>query len=443
MRRPVENARRVVVGADSHTFGELTLKLDTLVRLRWLAILGQVAAVLFVALVLRFDVPLWRTAGVIAASGLVNLWLWTCHGPHHRFSARASALILGYDLVQLFVLLALTGGLANPFASLFLAPVMVSAAALPQRHTVALGLAAGVLVSVLAVFHLPLPWSGDDRPVLPPVYVAAIWGALLVTIAFAGAYTFRVAEEARQLADALAATERALEREQLLSTVDGMAAAAAHKLGTPLATIAVVVRELDLQLPPGHALKEDIGLLVQESARCRSILADIASLGSDEGGPLGTLSLGQIIEELVEPHRALGTGFVIDLSGDGPQPEGPRNAGLMYALGNIIDNAADFAAGQVTIAARWTARDVRLSIADDGPGFSSAILQRLGEPYVTSRRERLEIPDGERGSGGGLGLGLFIAKTLLERSGGRLSWSNPASGGAEVSILWARKDFPG
>ena len=422
--------------------GDLRLKLATLLRLRWLAVLGQAAAVLFVALVLKFEVPLWRTGGVIAASALVNLWLIATYTPTHRFSARASAAILSYDLVQLAALLYLTGGLTNPFASLFLAPVMVSAAALPQRHTIGLGALAAALVSLLAVLHLPLPWMDGARLDLPAVYIAAIWAALVVTIGFAGVYTFRVAEEARQLADALAATELVLQREQHLSTVDGLAAAAAHKLGTPLATITVVAKEMDLQLPAGHPMKDDTALLRQEAGRCREILAGIASLGSDEGGPLGLLTLRQMIGELSEPHRDFGVALSATFEGPEPEPAMARNPGLMYGLGNIIENAFDFAETRVTVTGEWTSDAVTLTIADDGPGFAHDVLRHLGEPYVTSRRDRLDHPAEMRGAGGGLGLGLFIAKTLIERAGARIQWANATDGpGARVRIVWQKHRF--
>lgn len=422
--------------------GDLRLKLATLLRLRWLAVLGQTAAVLFVTLVLKFDLPLWRTGGVIAASALVNLWLIVAYAPTHRFSARASALILSYDLIQLAALLSLTGGLVNPFSSLFLAPVMVSAATLPQRHTIGLGLLATVLASLLAVLHLPLPWADGTQLDLPAIYIAATWAALIITIGFGGVYTFRVAEEARQLADALAATELVLQREQHLSTVDGLAAAAAHRLGTPLATITVVAKEMDLQLPAGHPMKEDTALLRQEAGRCRDILAGIASLGTDEGGPLGVLTLRQMIEELSEPHRDFGIALSTAFAGPEPEPAMARNPGLMYSLGNIIENAFDFARATVTITGDWNEETVTLTIADDGPGFANDVLHHLGEPYVTSRRDRLDHPAETRGAGGGLGLGLFIAKTLIERAGARVQWANATDEpGARVRILWQRHRF--
>lgn len=422
--------------------GDRMLRLDTLVRLRWLAIVGQSLAVVFVAFGLGFQTPLVETAAVILVAVLLNLALVYGFAANHRFSARTSAIILGLDIIQLSALLFLTGGLQNPFAMLFLAPVMVSAATLPLRNTMLLGLVAYAMASLLAAFHLPLPWQAGTAFVLPEIYVAGVWAAILVSLAFIGVYTWKVAEEARQLSAALAATELVLAREQHLTAIDGLAAAAAHKLGTPLATITVVAKELDLQAEKTHPFKDDIVLLRQEAQRCREILTNITSLGRDEGGPLGEVLLGQLIEEMAAPYRNGEIKIEVTLTGADPQARLTRSPGLVYSIGNLIDNAVGFARSKVVVSGRWTASEIVLSLSDDGPGFTPDVLQRLGDPYVTTRRQRLRETSGRRHTGGGLGLGLFISKTLLERSGARVFWSNdPGTGGAKAEIRWSRQDF--
>lgn len=418
------------------------LRLDTLVRLRWLAVAGQVLAVLVVAFGLGFHMPLAATALVVLLSVLLNVVLLLRFPSNHRFTSRTSAFILALDVVQLTALLWLTGGITNPFAMLFLAPVMVSAATLPPRYTVLLGGLVGLLATMLALHAWPLPWRAGEPIRLEPLYVAGLWLAVLVSLAFIAAYTWRVADEARKLTDALAATELVLAREQHLNAVAGLAAAAAHKLGTPLATITVVARELDLQVKPRHPLKADIELLRQEAQRCREILTNISALGRDEGGPLMRMGLTQLVEEAVAPHRSGRLRIVVSAAGEGAEPVIARNPGLIYALGNLVENAVDFAAGQVEVEAHWNPTRVRVRITDDGPGFAPDVLGRLGEPYVTTRPRRLlDVPAG-RGHGGGHGLGVFIAKTLVERSGGRIRWRNlSAKGGAEVLLIWGRAEF--
>ena len=272
------------------------------------------------------------------------------------------------------------------------------------------------------------------------LYGVAIWVAIAVGAAFITIYANRVAEEARLLAAPLNATELVLAREQHLSQLDGLAAAAAHELGTPLATVALVATEMARQNPPSAAFADDVRLLNQEVARCRAILGKLASLGEDSAGPLEELSLSHLIEEIAAPHRDFGIAIEIALEGSGPEPICRRNPGMLYGLGNIAENAVDFARERVAIRASWTPETVKIVIADDGPGVTPHVLSRLGEPYVTTRGAD-QRDEGE--TGGGLGLGLFIAKTLIERSGGALGIVNaaPPGAGAQATVAWPRLSF--
>lgn len=427
-----------LAGADIPPLGPSSrhLRLDTLVRLRWLAIAGQSLAVAGVHFGLGFTLPFGWCFLAIASSAWLNIALRIRFPLSHRLREDAATALLAFDIIQLAALLYLTGGLQNPFAILFLAPVMISATALPPQRTLLLGLLAVALASLLSFTHLPLPWSGPNRPVLPPFYQAGNWIALVLGLGFTGIYAWRVAKEARDLSEALAATELVLAREQHLSQLDGLAAAAAHELGTPLATIALVARELSRLAPPDGEMAEDITLLREQVERCRGILGKLTSLQDDDAGPLDQLSLRLLIEEAAGPQRPFGVPFRIELDGDKPEPVCRRNPGMIYGLGNIVDNAVDFARSEVSITARWTAAHVTLTIADDGPGFPPDVLMRAGEPYLSRAAS-------ESRAGGGLGLGLFIAKTLLERGGAALEFSNlpaPASG-ASVRIVWPRAVF--
>ncbi|MEE7456942.1 two-component sensor histidine kinase [Methylorubrum populi] len=423
------------------------LRLDTFVRLRWLALTGQSAAVIGARFGLGLNLPFGWCFLVIAASCWLNLALRIRFPASYRLSDDSAALLLAFDIVQLAGLLFLTGGLQNPFSLLFLAPVLISATALPPERTLALGLLAVGLATLLALVHRPLPWFADGRIELPFLYVSGVWTAILLGTAFTGVYAWRVAEETRQLAQALAATELVLAREQHLSQLDGLAAAAAHELGTPLGTIMVVAKELDRQLGPtaSPAVAEDLSLLRDQVDRCRGILSKLTSMGEDTeegGGFLATVTFGHLIEELVAPQRAMGVAVEVSKQGEGPEPVCRRNPGVMFGLANILDNAVDFAETRVTVEARWSAERVWLAIRDDGPGFPSEVLLRAGEPYVTTRgRGRSREADQ---TGGGLGLGLFIAKTLIERSGAQFMLSNSTEigqHGAAVRISWARHIF--
>lgn len=419
------------------------LRLDTLVRVRWLAVYGQSFAVLTTYFGFGFELPILLCLAVISASALLNIVLRLRYARNERLTHGAAAAMLAYDILQLSALLYLTGGLHNPFSLLFLAPVMISAVSLDPRMTILIGIFMVACASALAFHHWPLPWWPGETLELPILYRAGAWMAIAVGGAFIGAYAWRVADESRKLSDALSAMELILEREEYLTQLDGLAAAAAHELGTPLATINLIAKELAVQTPAGSPMAEDLDALALEVKRCRDILGKLTSLGDDTepGGLYGRMSLEQLLGEVVEPLRNFGVELIVEASGDEPRPSVRRNPGLLYGLGNLVENAVDFARSRVTITARWTASDVRVTIEDDGPGFSAHVLTRIGEPYVTTREDRRAKSD----EGSGLGLGLFIAKTLLERSGARVVIGNTkrTGGGARIALSWSRSDLEG
>ena len=411
------------------------LRLNTLIRLRWLAIVGQSITVIFVAYWLEFLLPVSLCFSLIASSCWLNLFLTFRYPASHRLNPFAAFGILTFDNLQLAGLLFMTGGLNNPFSLLMTVPVVISATSLPLRLTTMLAVLAIVMVSLLAFFHLPLPWYEGIVLAMPFIYTSGIWIAMCCSIAFAAMYAFRVADEARQLANALAATELVLQREQHLSALDGLAAAAAHELCTPLATITLIAKEMERALGKDLKYGDDVNLLRSQSERCSEILKRLTSLSSEGDEHLARLPLTSLVEEVIAPHRDFGISIKLD-PGEriGPEPVGQRNPGVIYGLGNLVENAVDFARSRVTIRWSWD-DDVSFSILDDGPGFPPDIIDRIGEPYMSTRQ------DAE--SGGGLGLGLFIAKTLLERSGAEIIFTNSSrpGEGAVVEISWPRAAF--
>ncbi|MEM8665516.1 MAG: ActS/PrrB/RegB family redox-sensitive histidine kinase, partial [Pseudomonadota bacterium] len=393
------------------------------------AILGQVLAILFVALVMDFVTPVMACMGLVLLSASSNVLLRIRFAHTRRMPEAWTAGVMAFDIVQLALQLGLTGGLTNPFAFLIVAPVMVSATTLSASRTIALGALVLACATLLAVVYQPLPWYPGESFNPPFLFVGGVWLALVCSLAFMGSYAFRVAEERRQLADALGATELVLMREQSLHALDGLAAAAAHELGTPLATIAVVTREMERDTDPSSPTFEDVKLLRTQAERCREILSKLKSLGSDEGNPLDQLQVRTLLEEIVEPHRGLGVQIEVEVGGDDSQPPViARNPAIPYGLGNLVENAVEFADTMVMVRAAWDPLSLSVTITDDGPGFPDTVLERLGDPFVSQRDEVTR--------GGGMGLGIFIAKTLLERTGATVTFSKGQ--GAKSVIEWQR-----
>src|SRR6201991_88288 len=415
------------------------VRLDTILRLRWLAALGQLSAIFIVVQGLEFDVPVIPCVAIVAVSALLNLTLQIAFDPMLRLEPAYAAGLLALNIVELAALLFLTGGLENPFSFLFLAPVLISATALPIRLTIALGLLAVACASVLVFFHLPLPWEADEPLEFPPIYLFAVWLSIMLAFGVTSLYAFQVTEETRNLSDALAATELVLTREQHLTQLDGLAAAAAHELGTPLSTIFLISRELEKTVQDSPALAADLKTLREQAQRCRDILAKITQLSST-GAPFDRMPLSTLIEEAVAPHRDFGVAIKVRLAvAAASEPVGTRNPAVLYGVGNILENAVDFARETVEVNAWWNADTVEIVISDDGPGIAPDMLKRIGEPYLSRRRS----PDEAQSGHGGLGLGVFIARTLLERTGARVSFTNRIfpDHGAVVHITWPRDRF--
>jgi len=413
--------------------GAVSVSLRMLLLVRWVAVVGQAVSLLVVHFGLGFALPIVPAMAVVAASALLNVIGMVARGTSARLGEIEAASYLAYDIVQLGVLLFLTGGLENPFAILAIAPVTVAATVLSRPSIIGLSALTVTVISLLAVLHLPLPWRGAP-PAFSPLFVLGVWIALIFAALFIAGYTWTVAEEARRMRDAFAATQLALAREQRVSAVGALAAAAAHELGSPLATIAVVAKELARDLPPGSPYAEDAALLLSQSERCRMILADLAQQRvSESGSPYARLPISALVEAAGEPYRAEGVRviYATGAGGAGPSGEEPqvqRSPEIMHGLGNLIQNAVTFARREVIVTTDWGTREITVEVVDDGPGFSANVLARIGEPYISGRG----------GEAQHMGLGIFIAQSLLERTGAKLGFGNLAEGGAQVMVEWPR-----
>ena len=421
---------------------DVSISLRKLVLIRWVAVIGQAATLIVVHYGLGFYLPIRSAFAVVAASAVLNAAASLPRSAGARLGDREAALYLAYDTLQLGLLLYLTGGLQNPFAMLMLAPVTVSATILSRSSVIGLSVLTVAAISVLAIVHLPLPSRGDILLDPPALYMLGIWTALVCSTIFISGYAWSIAAEARRMRDAFSATQLALAREQRISAVGSLAAAAAHQLGSPLATIAVIAKELARELPADSPHAADAELLLSQSERCRMILTDLARQREGEhGSPFARLPFSALVEAAGEPHIVPGIAMHYEIGAgrdaDGhpvEEPLVPRSPEIMHGLGNLIQNAIQFATREVVVTTSWSEDMVAVDIVDDGLGFAPAVLARIGEPYISGRGSTTPVVGAQH-----MGLGIFIAQSLLERTGARLSFANLADGGAQVVIEWQRQ----
>lgn len=419
------------------------VRMRTLVLLRWVAILGQTTAVFFAIYVFNVQIAAGPVAIVIGAAVLGNLFSTFLFPENRRLSEREATLTMVFDLAQLGILLFLTGGLNNPFALLILAPVTIAATVLPVRSTVVLGLLAIGIVTLVRTWHFDLRTDDGVLLHLPDLFTFGFWVSLVIGIAFLAAYARQVTQETLSMGEALVATQMALAREQKLTDLGGVVAAAAHELGTPLATIKLVSSELMDELSDNPELRDDAVLIRDQADRCRDILHSMGRAGKEDLH-LQRAPLETVVREAAEPHLDRGKAVKFIVQPDAAaQPTIYRRPEIIHGLRNLIQNAVDFAETTVQVDIGWSEDAISLRIMDDGAGFPASVIGRIGDPFVRHRRGSEER--GTRPGYEGMGLGLFIAKTLLERSGARLSFHNGGarsisgeSGGAIVTADWPR-----
>lgn len=415
-------------------------RLGTLTTLRWLAVLGQSLAVLFVYFGLGFSLPLGLCLAVIAASAWLNVFLsFAAVGPQ-LLRPWEAAFQIGFDVLQLALLIGLTGGLSNPFLLFLIAPVTVAASSLQGRYTTLIAIAAIGAAALMPALSYELPWREGESLIFPELFESGHFAALCIGIVFFALSAQRINEDEAKLVRALDAASVVMSREQRLSALGAMSAMTAHELGTPLATIHLVSKELYSLLPEDSPHREDAALLAEQAERCRHILQRLGKAREADDMVHARMPLSALVEEAAAPHKGLGVAvYVTYEAGEGGEEKVPvirRSPEVLHALGAFIENAVSFADSEVRVVANWTEWQFVVTIRDDGPGFAAEVMPKLGEPYVSQR--------GEAQLGGGdMGLGFFIAKTLIERTGGRIATRNRAAPrhGAIVQAVWPRTEL--
>ena len=402
------------------------IKLETLTNIRWIAITGQLFTVCLVYFYYKFEFSFYWSVGAIFLSILLNIILEFYKFYIQRLNNFWASLSILYDLIQLSFLLYLTGGLTNPFSILILVPTTIAVTFLSKRSSVVIASVSIFMLSILAIKHYPLP---GPAIVLPKHYLLGLWASLTIGIIFLGNYAYSITIEDRKRSKAFDNLEKALSRERELKSLGGLAAAAAHELATPLGTITLVIEDLKKQLGKNPKFKNDVELLNSQIKRCKVILKDLSTDPNKQDSFIENVTFKNLIQEIIFSFEIpknknikiidieLENNFMVT-----------RKIELIYAMRNIIDNAIKFAEKKIEIEVLNKDKKIELNVSDDGIGFSQDIVQKLGEPYVKSSL----VAKNKRG----LGLGIFISKTLLERTGAKVFFKKSNLGGALVNITW-------
>lgn len=388
----------------------LGIRAKTLINLRWIAVLGQIITCLVVEYFFGFQLPWLEILLTILALIISNLALYPRYSINNRLSETATTVVIAADILQLALLIFFTGGLSNPFVVLFITPIAITVTSLPIRSTSILIFLTIIFITILGSFNYPLESNMLDLSV-PPIFILGMWVSLFVTILFLTFYAGGLTDESRKISAALKVAENLLVKEKNLSSLDGLAAAAAHHLGTPLGTISLIANELKNDESINENAKKDLMILSEEVDKCKKILGSLGEKPSSDDDLITKIELQALLEELCELIKVKEIKFSINFNDNDPGMKEillRRRSELLLGLSNIIENAADFASTTVELNVSKSGKFINLEINDDGKGFSNSILSRIGDPYVSSRSK-------SSNNGDGLGLGFFISKTLLER----------------------------
>ena len=413
----------------------LNLDKNTLTILRYIAIFGQFLAINIVFFYLKLPFPIELSYLIILLGLGTNLYL--------QFAIKLNQLkdlyafiFLVYDLIQLSFLLYLTGGIFNPFSFLLIIPAIVSSTFLSMGTTIILGIITSIFLFIISFYHLPLPGENMELLHFPNFYKIGIVVSILICLIFLGYFGIRFAGEKKKTSEALNKLQEVIYKEYELESLGGQAAAAAHSLGTPLATISVVAKELKKEIGDGNDLSKDIDLLISQSKRCSDILKRISKKQIEEDKFFSSIKLEDLLEEILISFRETSSKNIVLISNqDKNKIDIQRSPEMIYGLRNFIGNAIKFSKSTVNVFLISDEKEIKVIINDDGPGFPEDVVKKIGEPYIKSKSKEIN-------SNSGLGLGTFLGKTLLERQNAKLIFKEDKNlGGASVEITWSPKNI--
>ena len=413
----------------------IQLDKKTLVILRWISLVGQYVTISIVFFIFKFELPFFYCSLIIFIGVATNLYL-QFKFKKNQLNNFAATFCLFYDLIQLSLLLYLTGGITNPFAILLIVPAIVASTFLTLRSTINLSITTVIVLVVLTIYNLPLPHYGELHFHIPDTYLYALPISIVITLIFLTYFGVRFGIQSRKRTEALNKLELILAKEHELESIGLQAAAAAHSLGTPLSTITVVARELEKEIGNNPKYSKDIDLLLSQTKRCSDILRNLSKDQLKEDNFLSDIKIEELLNEIVKSFSEISEkklSLLVEKNKINPQID--RTLEITYGLRNFIGNAVKYSNSFVDISLESNNKITEVKVCDDGPGFSEDILNVLGEPYIRSKDKIISTKSG-------LGLGTFIGKTLLERMKADVKFDKcPKTNGAMVVISWQTKDL--
>ena len=413
----------------------IQLDKKTLVVLRWIALVGQYLTISIVYFIFKFELPFFYCSLIIFVGVLTNLYL-QFKFKKNQLNNFSATFCLFYDLLQLSLLLYLTGGITNPFAILLIVPAIVASTFLTLRSTINLSITTVIVLVVLTIYNLPLPHYGELHFHIPDMYLYALPISIVITLIFLTYFGVRFGIQSRKRTEALNKLELILAKEHELESIGLQAAAAAHSLGTPLSTITVVARELEKEIGNNPKYSKDIDLLLSQTKRCSDILRNLSKDQLKDDNFLSDIKIEELLKEIVKSFSEISEkklSLLVEKNKINPQID--RTLEITYGLRNFIGNAVKYSNSFVDISLESNNKITEVKVCDDGPGFSEDILDVLGEPYIRSKDKIISTKSG-------LGLGTFIGKTLLERMKADVKFDKcPKTNGAMVVISWQTKDL--
>ena len=413
---------------------DLSLEKKTVVILRWIALIGQLITIYFVHFYINFELPLIFCSLTIFFGGLTNIFI-QFNFKKNQLSNIESTILLFYDVIQLAVLIYLTGGVTNPFIIFLIVPALISSTLLNLASTLFLSIITVMSLVLLTFNYFPLPSEGNLHFHVPDYYIYSIPSALVIALIFLNYFGFRFGYEARRRGNALNRLELVLAKEQELESIGHQAAAAAHSLGTPLSTITVIAKELKKEINNNKEFREDVDTILEQAKKCGEILKKISQNKIVDDEYVKNITLQDLLFEITKSFESITEkNLNLNLENAKKRISIKRSAELTYGIRNFVGNAVKFSKKNININLVSNNQTTTLQISDDGPGFPDDIYKIIGEPYISTKSKKLK-------SKAGLGLGTFIGKTLLERKKANIEFLKSSDGGALVEISWNNKDF--